>query len=106
MEDAFVQKLRQHIEDNLTQSELSVEELSRKMTMSYQTLHRKITALTNLSPVQFIRLIRLSKARTLLQTTQLPISEIAFEVGFNDAKYFSRVFTEEFGQTPSSMRAK
>ncbi len=106
MEDAFVQKLRQHIEDNLTQSELSVEELSRKMTMSYQTLHRKITALTNLSPVQFIRLIRLSKARTLLQTTQLPISEIAFEVGFNDAKYFSRVFTEEFGQTPSSMRVK
>ncbi len=106
MEDAFVQKLRQHIEDNLTQSELSVEELSRKMTMSYQTLHRKITALTNLSPVQFIRLIRLSKARTLLQTTQLPISEIAFEVGFNDAKYFSRVFTEEFDQTPSSMRVK
>jgi len=106
LEDAFVQKLRQHIEDNLSQSDLSMEDVSREMTMSYQTLHRKITALTNLSPVQFIRLVRMSKARTLLQTTRLPISEIAYAVGFNDAKYFSRVFTEEFGKPPSTMRGK
>lgn len=104
MEDAFVQKLRQYITENMGNSDLSMEEISRAMTMSYQTLHRKITALTNLSPVQFIRLMRLSKARTLLQTTNRSISEISFEVGFNDAKYFSRVFTEEFGQPPSSMR--
>ncbi len=106
MEDAFVQKLRQHIEENLTKSDLSVEELSRMMTMSYQSLHRKLSSLTNQSPVQFIRLIRLTKARTLLQNTDRTITDIAYSVGFNDAKYFSRVFTEEFGQTPSSLRVK
>jgi signal transduction histidine kinase/DNA-binding response OmpR family regulator/ligand-binding sensor domain-containing protein len=106
MEDAFVQKLRQHIEENLTKSDLSVEELSRMMTMSYQSLHRKLSSLTNHSPVQFIRLIRLTKARTLLQNTDRTITDIAYSVGFNDAKYFSRVFTEEFGQTPSSVRVK
>lgn len=106
MEDAFVQKLRRHVEENLTKSDLSVEELSRMMTMSYQSLHRKISSLTNHSPVQFIRLIRLTRARTLLQNSDRTITDIAYSVGFNDAKYFSRVFTEEFGQTPSSVRAK
>ena len=103
-EDAFVQKLRQYVEENISNTELSMEELSRAMTMSYQNLHRKLTALTSLAPVQFIRLIRLQKAKVLLQTTRRPIGEIAFEVGFNDPKYFSRVFTEEFGRPPSAVR--
>ena len=103
-EDAFVQKLRQYVEENISNTELSMEELSRAMTMSYQNLHRKLTALTSLAPVQFIRLIRLQKAKALLQTTRRPIGEIAFEVGFNDPKYFSRVFTEEFGRPPSAVR--
>lgn len=81
-----------------------MEELSRAMTMSYQNLHRKLTALTNLSPVQFIRTIRLQKAMSLLQTTRLSIGDVAFEVGFNDPKYFSRVFVEEFGKPPSAVR--
>ena len=104
MEDAFVQKMRRYVEEHISHAELSMDELSRAMTMSYQNLHRKLTALTNLSPVQFIRFIRLQKAKMLLQTTQLPIGDIAFEVGFSDPKYFSRVFTEEFGKPPSLMR--
>jgi signal transduction histidine kinase/DNA-binding response OmpR family regulator len=104
IEDVFVQKLRQYTEENLSNANLSMEELSRAMTMSYQNLHRKLTALTNLSPVQFIRFIRLQKAKVLLQTTQLSVGDIAFEVGFSDPKYFSRVFTEEFGKPPSTMR--
>lgn len=103
-EDAFVKKLRLYVEENMGNTDLSMEELSRAMTMSYQNLHRKLTALTQLSPVQFIRTIRLQKALSLLQSTQLPIGDIAFEVGFSDPKYFSRVFTEEFGKPPSAVR--
>jgi len=104
IEDVFVQKIRGYVEDNLGNADLTMDELSRAMTMSYQNLHRKLSALTNLSPVQFIRAIRLQKAMSLLQTTRLPIGDIAFEVGFSDPKYFSRVFTEEFGKPPSAVR--
>jgi transcriptional regulator GlxA family with amidase domain len=104
IEDVFVQKLRRYTEENIANTNLSMDELSRAMTMSYQNLHRKLTALTNLSPVQFIRFIRLQKAKVLLQTTQLSVGDVAFEVGFSDPKYFSRVFTEEFGKPPSTMR--
>lgn len=104
VEDAFVQTLRRCVEEHVSDSELSMDILSRAMTMSYQNLHRKLKALTGLSPVQFIRLIRLQKAKTLLQTTPLSISDIAGEAGFADPKYFSRVFTEEFGMPPSAMR--
>ncbi len=103
-EDVFVQKLRQYVLDNLDKTDLSVEDLSRAMTMSYQNLHRKLSVLTGLAPVQFIRLLRLAHARTLLQTTGRSIGDIAGAVGFNDAKYFSRVFTEEYGKPPSAER--
>lgn len=104
-EDVFVQKIRRYVEDHLSNPNLSVEELSRAMTMSYQNLHRKMTALTNRSPVQFVRTVRLQKALSLLQNTRQPIGDIAFLVGFEDPKYFSRVFTEEFGKPPSAMRS-
>jgi len=104
IEDVFVQKMRRYVEDNMGNTDLSMDELSRAMTMSYQNLHRKLAALTKLSPVQFIRTIRLQKAMLLLKSTQLSIGDIAFEVGFSDPKYFSRVFTEEFGKPPSAVR--
>ena len=66
--------------------------------------HRKLKALTGRSTSQIIRSIRLQKARELLQTTGLAISEIACYTGFTDSNHFSRVFKEEFGETPSGMR--
>ncbi|MCC7504449.1 MAG: response regulator, partial [Saprospiraceae bacterium] len=104
MEDAFVQKMRRYVEENIGKPDLSMDELSRAMTMSYQNLHRKLTAVSGLSPVQFIRHIRLQKAMLLLQGTRLSIADVAFEVGFSDPKYFSRVFTEEFGRPPTAVR--
>ncbi len=106
VEDVFVQNLRRYVEEHIGNTELSMDALSRAMTMSYQNLHRKLTALTGLSPVQFIRLIRLQKAKALLQTTRRSVSDIAFEVGFADPKYFSRVYAEEFGMPPSAVREK
>ena len=72
--------------------------------MSRMQLHRKLKALTDRSASSFIRGMRLQKAKILLQQTQQNISEVAFEVGFNDPKYFSRVFTEAFGITPSDFK--
>ena len=61
-------------------------------------------ALTNRTPPQFIRSIRLQKAFELLKTTDLTVSEVAYDVGFSDPNYFSRTFLEEFGTRPSVMR--
>ncbi|MDX2133529.1 MAG: ATP-binding protein [Saprospiraceae bacterium] len=104
LEDAFLSRLRAVVEENIGRADLSMDDLSRAMTMSYPNLHRKLTALTRLSPVQFIRTLRMQRAKQLLLDTDKPIGEIAFEVGFNDPRYFSRVFSEEFGRSPSAMR--
>ncbi|MCB9035478.1 MAG: helix-turn-helix transcriptional regulator [Lewinellaceae bacterium] len=72
--------------------------------MSHSQLHRKLTALTGLSANRFIRFIRLSKARILLKDPGLSIAEVAYDTGFTDPVYFSRVFKKEFGMTPTSFR--
>ena len=67
-------------------------------------LHRKIKALTGSSTSHFIRAVRLQHAKELLQSTDLTISEIAFEVGISNLSFFSRIFTEHFEKTPTEMR--
>lgn len=103
-EDLFLQKLRSAVEDRLSQAELPVEELSRIVGMSYPVVHRKVTALTGRSLTLYVRLIRLQKARVLLANPALSISDVAYETGFNDPKFFSRVFSEEYGISPSAFR--
>ena len=72
--------------------------------MSRTQVHRKLAALTNRSTTEHINAFRLEKARELLLTGKLNVSEVAFEVGFNDPKYFSRLFSETYGQAPSEFR--
>ena len=72
--------------------------------MSHSKLHRKLSALIGFSPNQFIRMVRLRKAKQLLQDYSLPIGSVAAECGFNDPGYFSRVFKQEFGSTPQEWR--
>ena len=67
-------------------------------------VYRKLKALTNRTPSQFIRSIRLQKAMKLLKSTDLTVSEIAYDVGFTDPNYFSRTFLEEYGIRPSSIK--
>ena len=69
--------------------------------MSRATLYNKVFNLSGKTPVEFIRSVRLKRAVQLLLTKQFTIAETAYEVGFNDAKYFSKVFKEEFLMTPS-----
>jgi len=92
------------INKNLDNSDFSVEKLSSEVGISRVYLYKKISALTGKTPVELIRLVRLRKAAELLLESQLTISEIAYEVGFNDPKYFARQFKAEFEQLPSVYR--
>ncbi|MGI9544908.1 MAG: hybrid sensor histidine kinase/response regulator transcription factor [Cyclobacteriaceae bacterium] len=104
LEDAFITKMKEVIESNLSNGDFGVLDLCQSLAMSRTQVHRKLKALTNLSTTHFIRSIRLTKAKELLETSTLNISEIAYEVGFNDPSYFHRTFVQEYGVKPSEMR--
>ena len=70
--------------------------------MSKMQLYRKLKTLTSLAGNEFIRSIRLQQAKILLETTSLNVSEIAYQVGFNDPAYFTRAFKKQYGRTPKS----
>ncbi|MBB4042373.1 signal transduction histidine kinase/ligand-binding sensor domain-containing protein/DNA-binding response OmpR family regulator [Bacteroides reticulotermitis] len=106
LDEKLITRAIEYIEKNIDRSELSVEELSRELGMSRVHLYKKLTAITGKSPVEFIRVIRLKRAAQLLRESQLNISEIAYEVGFNNPKYFSKYFKEEFGVLPSDYKTE
>ena len=103
-EDQFVRKLRVVVEAQLANAELSTDAICQLMGMSRTTLHKKMTALTGLSISRYLRALRLQKARELLADSTLNVAEVAYAVGFEDPKYFSRVFSEEFGVSPGHFR--
>ncbi len=103
-EDVFLQKVRLVVEQHLSEPELDMSRLERMLSMSRSQLFRKIKALTGRSPSQFVRSVRLHHGKHLLQTTNLTVSEIAYEVGFSSVKYFSDAFLEEFGERPTKVR--
>lgn len=104
LDEIFIQKLRKVVEERMDDQDLAVVHLCRAAKLSNMQVNRKLKALTGKTPSRFIRSIRLHKAKGLLQTTSLNISQIAYEVGFNDPHFFSRVFSEEFGHPPSVNR--
>ena len=106
LDEKLIEKAIKYVEDNISRSDLSVEELSRELGMSRVHLYKKMLQITGKTPIEFIRVIRLKRAAQLLRDSQLHVSEIAFQVGFNNPKYFSRYFKEEFGVLPSTYQEK
>ncbi|MEN0050799.1 MAG: helix-turn-helix domain-containing protein, partial [Bacteroidota bacterium] len=104
LEDQFVQRVREVVNQNLDNFDFSVEQLCKEIGMSNSQLHRKLSALTGYSATKFIRYIRLNRAKVLLQNPELTITAVAFDTGFNDPSYFGRVFKKEFGVTPMEWR--
>ncbi len=104
LESAFLNKLRLAVEEHLDDPDFDVPQLCRAAHLSNMQVNRKLKALTGKTPSRFIRSVRLYKAREMLQTTDLPVSEIAYATGFNDPNYFSRSYSEEFGESPSKAR--
>jgi DNA-binding response OmpR family regulator len=97
----FLKNALSCIEKNITNPNFSVEELSRQMSLSRVSLYKRLLTLTGKTPVDCIRTIRLKRAVQLLEKSKLSIANVAYEVGFNNPTYFSKVFKEEYGTLPS-----
>lgn len=104
MRDAFFRKVASIIEHNLADPEFNVEQLSRAVHLSTSQLQRKIITLTDKTPLQVIRDLRLRKAKDLLLNSDMTVSEVAWQCGFSDPSYFTRIFTREAGQTPTAWK--
>jgi signal transduction histidine kinase/ligand-binding sensor domain-containing protein/DNA-binding response OmpR family regulator len=101
VDEKFLKQALEIVEKQIDNPDFSVEDLSHEMCMSRVTLYRKILSLTGRSPLDFIRSIRLKTAAQLLEKSGMSVAEIAYRVGFNDPKVFTRFFKEEFKITPS-----
>jgi len=99
----FVKKITAVVEENLSDPELSVRTLYTYVGMSRTAFYHKLKSLIDLSPAEFIRLIRLNKAKELLQEGKYNVNEVAYMCGFSDAKYFSTSFKKQFGKSPSAL---
>ena len=100
IDKSFLKQLRKIIQENLADSDLSVEQIGDEIGLSRVQLYRKVKALTGYSPVEIVRKARLTRARHLLQTTERTVSEVAYAVGFSTPSYFSKCYKDEFGENP------
>lgn len=102
-ETKFIQKAVKIIHQNIDNHMMGSAFFSQKLNLSESQLYRKLKAITGKSTAVFIRSVRLQMAKELIQTTDKLISEVAYEVGFNDPSWFSQAFKEEFGYAPSAL---
>lgn len=98
----FIEHFKTKVKEQLSNTELNVEDLSAELGMSRVQLYRKVKALTGSSPVELIRITRLKRAETLLMQGGKTIAEVAYEVGFSSPSYFSKCFKDYFGCLPGS----
>lgn len=105
-DEVFLKKCISTIEKNLQNEHLSTDFLASELNMSNSSLYRRLKTLTNLSSAEFIRSIRIKRAAQLLQDKNKTVSEVAYEIGFNDLKNFRQVFQKQFNCTPSEYRDK
>lgn len=102
----FMDNVNRVIEENLDNSSFSVDEFAQSLHMSRTLFYRKIKGITGYSPNEYVRVVRLKKSAELLLATDLNISEITYQVGFNDPDYFSRCFRQQMGVSPKGYREK
>ncbi len=105
-DEIFLENLNTIVNNCLSNSQFKVDELADKLNMSHSSLYRKCSALTGLSLVDYIRQLRLKKAAILLVKYGYNISEVAYMVGFNNPKYFSKSFKNQFNITPKQFKNK
>jgi YesN/AraC family two-component response regulator len=102
----FITSVLNYINDNINNPNLSVESLADELFLSRSKLYRKIKFLTGDTATEFIRKIKLEKAKELLNTTDLTVSEISYKVGFSSPSYFTKCFKLHFGNIPKEFRFK
>lgn len=101
IDEKFLKKLNDLIEQNITTEKLDMVFFTDKMNMSHSTFYRKLKVLTGLTPVDYIRKIKLKKSVNLLGSPDYNISEIAYMTGFNSPAHYREAFKDEYGMTPT-----
>ena len=102
----FVEDFRRIVEENIANSELNVQDIASQMGFSRVQLFRKIKALTNYSPNEFVRNIRLKKAHSLLASQDLTVAEVCYAVGFSSPSYFTKCYKAYFGEIPTAVQSR
>ncbi|MCS3801568.1 ligand-binding sensor domain-containing protein/signal transduction histidine kinase/DNA-binding response OmpR family regulator [Chitinophagaceae bacterium OAS944] len=105
-DEKLLTEIATYLENNLTNPQLSVENLSKQFGMSRSTLYTKLLELTGQTPVEYIRSFRLDKAAALMEKSTMTISEISYQVGFTTSNYFAKSFKSKFNMLPSEFIAK
>lgn len=104
LNERFLYDVQQCLEKHYAEEDFGIQALCARTGVSRTQLHRKLMALTGRPASHYIRAFRLEKAKELLRTTRMPVSEVAYAVGFKDAYYFTRAFTQQYGRPPSVAR--
>jgi signal transduction histidine kinase/ligand-binding sensor domain-containing protein/DNA-binding response OmpR family regulator len=101
--EKFLAKVIEVIEKHLSEEDFSIEECSSEVGLSRTHFHKKLRALVGKSPSQYVRTVRLYRAKQMIEEEKGNVSEVAYSVGFSSPAYFSRCFKEEFGYPPSDI---
>ena len=103
LEELFMNKVTEVINKHLSEEDFSIEQFGKEVGMDRVQLHRKLKALSGKSPSNYLRSVRLVKAKRMISEKKGNVSEIAYAVGFSSPTYFTRCFREEFGRAPSDL---
>ncbi|GAO31191.1 hybrid sensor histidine kinase/response regulator transcription factor [Geofilum rubicundum] len=106
IDEKFLSDLKRLMEQNIENSSLVVDDLVNEMALSRSVFFKKLKALTGLAPIEYIREMRLQRAVQLIESSQYNMTQIAYMVGLNDPRYFSKCFKQRFGVTPSEYKHK
>lgn len=105
-DDDFIRNILQSVEENIQNSEFRIDDLAEAMSMSRTVFYRKVKSLMGVSPVDFVKTMRIKRAVQLLEQDELTVSEVGYMSGFTTPQYFSRVFKEAMGCTPKEYKLR
>lgn len=102
----MMQRLMAYLEENISNADLRVDDMVAAVNLGRTVFYNKLKSIVGMSPTDFVRDLRVRRAQEMMRSNHLTISEISIAVGFNDQRYFSRVFKKQTGMTPSEYREK
>ena len=105
-DEQFMQKVMEFIEEQMDNAELTIDEFAEHLMLSRTIFYRKLKSIIGLTPVDFIREVRIKRAAQLIDSGEYNFSQVAYMTGFNDPKYFSKCFKKVVGITPSEYKEK
>ncbi|MDP4271785.1 MAG: helix-turn-helix domain-containing protein, partial [Bacteroidota bacterium] len=100
-DEKFLRDVIKIVEDNMMESDFDIDKIASSTTLGRTTFYNKLKGLTGMSPVEFVRDIRVKRALQYLESGQYSVSEAAYQAGFNNPHYFSQCFKKKYGYSPS-----